>query len=180
MEHRQAHEKMVVILDSGYVHKGVTEWSVKWHWHGWRVKSKEVGHRDLWETIIQLRREAGSLVQFVWTPSDMKIKGNDMADSLAEEGRLQRRNNKKRRSAAEPHPVQLWEDVGLCPMQSDVSSSSGGGGGIHRASGVGGGTVQCGGLPDSHRHVRGVDRLLGIGWGERVQCRQFGVQYRCK
>ena len=36
LERRQAREKMVVILDSEYVSKGVTEWSVKCH--GWRVQ----------------------------------------------------------------------------------------------------------------------------------------------
>ena len=40
---------MVVVLDCEYVYKGITEWSVKWHRHGWRVKNREVGHRDLWE-----------------------------------------------------------------------------------------------------------------------------------
>ena len=104
--------------------RGITEWSVKWHRHGWHVKSKQLGHRDKWETIFKLRREAGSLSQFVWTPSHMKVKGNNMADSLAKEGRLQHPHNKKRRSA-EPQPGQLWEGVGLCPMRSDVSSSSG-------------------------------------------------------
>ena len=94
---------------------GITKWAVKWHWHGWHIKSKEVGHRDMWEAIFALRREAGSLLQFVWTPSHMKVKVNDRADSLAEEGRLQHPHNKKRR----------WEEVGLYPMRSDVSSSSG-------------------------------------------------------
>ena len=30
---------MEVVLDSENVFKGVTEWSIKWHWHGWWVKS---------------------------------------------------------------------------------------------------------------------------------------------
>ena len=53
---------MVVVLDSEYVYKGITEWSVKWHRQGWRVKNREVGHRDLWEQIFLLRWEAGSLL----------------------------------------------------------------------------------------------------------------------
>ena len=117
----------MVVLDSEYVCKGITEWSVKGHRHGWRVKSKDVGHRDMWEAIFALRREAGWLLQFVWTPSHMKVSGNDEADVMAEEGTLQHPNNKKCRPA-EPQPVvQLWEDVGLCPMLSDVSSSEGDG-----------------------------------------------------
>ena len=62
------------------------------------------------------------MVQLVWTPSHMKVQGNDMVDLLAEEGTLQHPHNKKRR-LAEPQPIELWEDVGLCPMRSDVSSS---------------------------------------------------------
>ena len=49
LEWRRAAEKMVIVLDSEYVYKGITEWSPRWQRHGWRVKSREVGHRDLWE-----------------------------------------------------------------------------------------------------------------------------------
>ena len=84
-------------------------------------------NRDLWEQIFLLRREAGSLLQLVWTPSHMQVMGNDRADALAEEGRLQHPHNKKRRSE-EPRPPLLWEEVGLLPIRSDVSSSAGGGG----------------------------------------------------
>ena len=52
LEQRRAKERMVVIVDSKYVFKGITEWSVKWHRHGWRVKSKDIGHRDLWEAFF--------------------------------------------------------------------------------------------------------------------------------
>ena len=38
---------MVVVLDSEYAYKGITAWSPNWHHHAWRVKSLEVGHRDL-------------------------------------------------------------------------------------------------------------------------------------
>ena len=38
---------MVVILDSKYAYKDITEWSVNWRPHGWRVKNSGVGHRDL-------------------------------------------------------------------------------------------------------------------------------------
>ena len=46
---RRAWGGMVVVLDSEYVYKGITEWFPKWHRHSRRVKSREVGHRDLWE-----------------------------------------------------------------------------------------------------------------------------------
>ena len=31
---------MVVVLDLECVFKGITEWSIKWHRHAWRVKPK--------------------------------------------------------------------------------------------------------------------------------------------
>ena len=47
---RQPSEKLIVMLDLEYVSKGVMEWSVRWHRHGWRnAMLPEVGHRDLWE-----------------------------------------------------------------------------------------------------------------------------------
>ena len=57
---RRAGEKMEVVLDSQYVHKGITYWSPKWHRHSWRVQSREMGHWDLREAIFQLRQEAGA------------------------------------------------------------------------------------------------------------------------
>ena len=99
---------------------GLVQAHEKWH-HGWRVKNREVGHRDLWERIFLLRREAGSLLQLVWTPSHMQVVGNDRADALAEEGKPEHPHNKKRRSE-EPRLPPLWEEVGLLPMRSDVPS----------------------------------------------------------
>ena len=43
---------MVVVLDSEYVFNGITEWCIKWHRHGWRVKSKKICHRELWEEFF--------------------------------------------------------------------------------------------------------------------------------
>ena len=59
LQRRRAGEKMIVVLDLKYVYKGIIEWSPKWHRHSWRMKSREVGHRDLWEAIFQLRQDAG-------------------------------------------------------------------------------------------------------------------------
>ena len=50
------------------------------------------------------------------------MEGNDRADNLAEEGREQHPNNKRRREAQEEAP-RLWREMGLSPMRSDVSSS---------------------------------------------------------
>ena len=49
---RRRAERLVVVLDSEYVYKGIMEWSAKRRRHGWRMASGEVGHRDLWEQLL--------------------------------------------------------------------------------------------------------------------------------
>ena len=107
----------------------------------------------------------GSLVHLVWTTSHMKVNRNDVANLLAQEGRLQHLHNKKRRSA-EPQPVQPGGRRTL-PHAITCIVLSGGGGGFHRAICFCGSKIQCVGIADIHRRVRGVDRLLNIRWGER-------------
>ena len=63
--------------------------------HSWRVKSREVGHRDLWEAIFEPWQGAGTMLKFIWTPSHMRVGGNDKADALAELGKEMHPNNKK-------------------------------------------------------------------------------------
>ena len=142
LEQRRAAAKMVIVLDSEYVYKGITEWSPRWQHHGWRVKSREVGHRDVREAIFCLRQSARALLKFVWTPSHMQVEGNGRANNLAEDGREQHPNNKRRREAQEEAP-HLWREMGLSPMRSDVSSSepSGPGSVLSSCSSVGGGLV---------------------------------------
>ena len=82
---------------------------------------------------------------------------------MAEEGRQQHPHNKKRRSE-ELRPPLLWEEVGLLPMRSDVSSSEGGGSTepprFSRSEG------KCRGLVNVLRGVRHVDRFLHGRLGE--------------
>ena len=110
--------RLVTVLDSEYVFKGITEWSVKWERHGWRSRGKGIGlgPRDLWQEIWQLRRAAGSHVVVLWTPSHLNVKGNDEADALAEAGRAQHPHNKRRRQE-EP----AWSALGLSPMCSEFA-----------------------------------------------------------
>ena len=59
---RRPDERMVIVLGSEYVFKGIMDWSPKWRRHGWRTSSGEVGHRDLWEMILDLREAGGTSV----------------------------------------------------------------------------------------------------------------------
>ena len=109
---------MVVVLDSEYVFKGITQWSEKWRRHGWKTSLGEVDHRDLWEQILWLRGEAGDLLQVQWVPSHLGAKGNEGADVLAEKGREMHPNNLLPLSKR----VEEWVQLGLEPMP-EVSAS---------------------------------------------------------
>ena len=63
----------------------------------------------------------------------MQVVGNDRADALAEEGcntHIIKNGGHRSHPNQEPRLPLLWEEVGLLPMRSDVSSSAGGGGSI--------------------------------------------------
>ena len=59
LQSQRPQERMVIVLDSEYVFKGIMEWSAKWRRHSWRTASGEVGHRDLWEAILELQDRGG-------------------------------------------------------------------------------------------------------------------------
>ena len=111
---RAVGERMVIVLDSEYVFKGITIWTEKWKRHGWRTSTGEVGHRDLWEQIDLLRRMGGEQLQVRWVPSHLDVEGNEAADELAGKGRELHLNNllplSKRRRVTE------WDALGLEPM----------------------------------------------------------------
>ena len=72
---RQWGERMVVVLDSEYVYKGITQWSNKWQRHQWRVSGKDVEHKDLWIAVVAERELAGDRLQVRWVPSHLGWRG---------------------------------------------------------------------------------------------------------
>ena len=113
--HRRLGERVVVVMDSEYVYKGIVEWSLKWRRHVWECSTREVGHADLWEQILWLWEEGGDHVQLRRVPSHLAVRGNEQADSLAEMGRALHPNNllllpRQRR-------VTEWDALGLEPVE---------------------------------------------------------------
>ena len=111
---RGSGKKLVVVLDSEYVFKGITHRSEKWRRHWWRTSSGEVGHRDLWEQILWLPGEAGDLLQVRWVPSHLGAQGNEGANVVAERGRVLHPNNLL--PLSKRPRVEEWEQLGLEPM----------------------------------------------------------------
>ena len=105
MLHRRPGERMVVVMDSEYVVKGIMEWSPKWRRHGWRASGGVVGHKDLWEQILWERERVGEELQIYWVPSHLGVHGNHEADALAEAGRQLHLHNQQ------PMPKRLRVEV---------------------------------------------------------------------
>ena len=120
---RRWEERMIVVLDSEYVFKGITQWSSKWQRHQWRVSGKEVEHRELWMSVLAERELAGDRLQVRWVPSHLGVAGNEEADKMAEQGRLSHLYNEdslpKRRRLE-----QQWEELGLEEMSSGEGEAS--------------------------------------------------------
>ena len=83
-----------------------------------------MGHPDLWQHIYTLTLKHGDTLSF----QHFGIEGDEEADKLAEEGRLQHPHNEtqvqKRRFLAEGRAV--WAGLGLEEMFSDPENPSGG------------------------------------------------------
>lgn len=75
--------RAVLLSDSQYVVKGITQWIYGWRRNGWRTANKkEVENRDLWETLWHISEEANNL-SWQWVRGHDGHPGNEAADALA-------------------------------------------------------------------------------------------------
>lgn len=72
----------VVVTDSVYVKKGVTEWSPAWAARGWRLSGGgEVKNRDLWERLVGLSQRKAASWEWVRAHSGHPL--NEAVDTRA-------------------------------------------------------------------------------------------------
>lgn len=75
----------VLITDSQYVRKGITEWIVNWKRNGWRTAAKKpVKNADLWQRLDDLAQQRE--VEWQWVKGHSGHRENDIADQLANDG----------------------------------------------------------------------------------------------
>lgn len=76
--------RVLVVTDSQYVMRGITEWMDAWKARGWKTAArKPVKNRELWERLdCQVRRHE---VKWRWVRGHAGNDGNERADVLARE-----------------------------------------------------------------------------------------------
>jgi ribonuclease HI len=74
--------EVILVTDSDYLVKGITEWIKGWKKNNWRTAAKKpVKNRELWEAID--KEAAGHKVRWVWVRGHNGHPENERADALA-------------------------------------------------------------------------------------------------
>lgn len=88
--------------DSQYTLKGITEWRRGWERKGWRTSAgKPVKNIDLWRELFVHVDTCGPGLEIKWVRGHAGDPGNELADSLAQEG-LENMLDAVRRGSARP------------------------------------------------------------------------------
>jgi ribonuclease HI len=86
--------EIIVITDSQYVVKGMSEWIHNWQKNGWKnAGGKPISNRELWLELSAVSQ--GHKVSFRWTRGHSDSEENNQCDKLAVEAReaLQRESS---------------------------------------------------------------------------------------
>ena len=76
---------VILVTDSQYVMKGITEWMVNWKKRGWKTAAKEpVKNADLWKQLDE--QVSRHNVTWKWVRGHIGHHGNERADQLANRG----------------------------------------------------------------------------------------------
>jgi len=74
----------VILTDSQYVQKGITEWIHKWKKNAWRTSDKKpVKNQELWMELDALASE--TMPEWEWVKGHAGIEYNERCDKLAQE-----------------------------------------------------------------------------------------------
>jgi ribonuclease HI len=76
---------LVVVTDSIYVKRGISEWINNWLVNGWKTyDNTPVKNKDLWERLLAAKRQ--HVVRFDWVKGHNGNVHNERADALATMG----------------------------------------------------------------------------------------------
>ena len=76
---------VLLVTDSQYVLKGVTEWMTGWKRNGWKTAAKQpVKNADLWQLLDEQTQR--HKINWKWVRGHTGHRENEIADSLANRG----------------------------------------------------------------------------------------------
>ena len=77
--------RIIIITDSNYVKKGITEWLPSWKRNNWKTSAKKtVKNSDLWIQLDEIQSKIE--VKWNWIKGHAGNLGNERADELARMG----------------------------------------------------------------------------------------------
>lgn len=91
LEAQPTEQPLLILTDSEYVQKGITEWIHRWKRRGWKASSrKPVKNLDLWQRLDALNQ--ARYVRWKWVRGHSGHIGNEAADRAAESEAKHRAN----------------------------------------------------------------------------------------
>ena len=104
--------KMAVAIDSEYAYTGLQGAAYRWRDNGWVSTAGPVANVDLWQQLLDVIQSSCTVFQWVKIPSHVGLHGNDVANELANRGRLM---SPLYQSCRPPPPPCLWESLSAPP-----------------------------------------------------------------
>ena len=80
--------RIAVAMDSEYVYSGLQGAAARWKQNGWVSATGPVSNADLWIQLTSLLESSCTVFHWIKIPSHTGLRGNDVADDLANKGRL--------------------------------------------------------------------------------------------
>ena len=81
------YDSILILTDSQYVLKGITQWIHKWKKNNWKnSKNEDVKNIDLWKELDILHLKYKNKLKWKWIPGHSNNIYNDLVDTLANNG----------------------------------------------------------------------------------------------
>lgn len=114
-------EKVIVLTDSVYVIRGITEWIFGWKKRGWKTaENVDVLNKDLWEKLFQQKQRLD--IEWRYVRGHQGTAGNERVDELAVIFRDARSTSLYSGSLAN-YSFEIWPLPGLQEIPKSYGSS---------------------------------------------------------
>ena len=115
-----ANRKLAVAIDCEYLYAGLQGAAYRWRDNGWVSATGLIADVDIWQQLLAAIQSSCKIFQWVKIPSHVGLHGTDVADELANRGRLTSPLYQSRRP-----PLTVPVGVAVCtptPPRTEVAS----------------------------------------------------------